>query len=517
MSGRQQNGGQKPIRSAAIERLRELDREIQLLRHSAALLNWDQETKMPKGGIVERSEQLALLEGLSHERLASVELGDLLDAAGSTEDRPAGAEDLPPRHADFLRVLRREYERATKIPTRLVREMASAVSTAQAVWVDARGSDDFPSFAPHLEKLLKLNVEKAEAIGYEKQIYDALLDEYEPSMTTERVGAVFDELKKALVPFVQELVDRGEVEDSFLHQTFPQAGQEAFCRRVLSDIGYDFSRGRLDVSAHPFTISVGGDDIRITTHYRENKLTSALFGSIHEGGHALYEMGIAEEHHGSLLGKGTSLGIHESQSRTWENMIGRSISFWHRYFPVLKEYFPGLLDEVGLGAWIRAVNRVQPSLIRIEADELTYSLHVILRFELELALVNGEIPVSDLPGRWNEAMQRLLGVQPKNDTEGVLQDIHWAMGAIGYFPTYALGNLYGAQFYRKMEKDLGDVDPRILNGDFESLRKWMEENIHRHGSSRLPAELLEELTGEVLHAEPYISYLREKYGKIYEL
>ncbi len=509
--------GKKGGTAAAIERLRELDREIQLLRRSAALLNWDQETKMPKGGIAERSEQLALLEGLSHERLASAEMGELLEAAGSTEARPAGGEELSPRDGDFLRVLRREYERATKIPTRLVREIAAAVSTAQAVWVDARSSDDFQSFAPHMDKLLKLNIEKAEAIGYEKQIYDALLDEYEPSMTTERLGEVFGELEKALVPFVQELVDRGEVEDSFLRQAFPQAGQEAFCRHILSDMGYDFSRGRLDVSAHPFTISVGGNDVRITTHYRESNLMSALFGSIHEGGHALFEMGIAEEHHTSILGEGTSLGIHESQSRTWENMIGRSIPFWRRYFPVLREYFPGLLDGVGLSTWIRAINHVQPSLIRIEADELTYSLHVILRYELERALVNGEISVAELPGAWNGSMQRLLGIRPKNDAEGVLQDIHWAMGAIGYFPTYALGNLYGAQFYRKMEKDLGDVDSFILKGDLKTLRKWMAENIHRHGSSRTPAELLEEVTGEELQAGPYISYLREKYGKIYEL
>jgi carboxypeptidase Taq len=262
---------------------------------------------------------------------------------------------------------------------------------------------------------------------------------------------------------------------------------------------------------------VGGDDVRITTHFREHNIKSALFGSIHEAGHALYEMGIADEYKTTVLGEGTSLGIHESQSRTWENMIGRSIPFWRRYFPVLREFFSETLADVTLSQWIRAVNRVKPSCIRIEADEVTYSLHVILRYRLERAMVTGDLRVTDLPGEWNRSMERLLGIRPKNDAEGVLQDIHWAMGAFGYFPTYALGNLYGAQFYRKMRSDLEDMDSLIAEGNFTPIREWMRTHIHSHGSAKTPEELLLDVTGEELQAEPFLSYLREKYTRIHEI
>ncbi len=509
MSGMREN--------TALEKLRARDREIQLIRHSVALLHWDQETGMPKRGIDERSEQLGLLEGLAHEKLSADEIGELLEEAGSSSESPAGREDLGVQDRAFLRALRREYDRATKIPKRLVTELAQEVSTAQSVWVDARSRSDFGSFAPHLEKLLALNIEKAQAVGYDDHPYDALLDEYEPRMTTKKVGRVFSDLKEALVPLVQELKEKSSVDASFLSQHYPIEQQEALSRRILEDLGYDFERGRLDVTAHPFTMAVGGDDVRITTRYHEHNFTSAFFGTVHEAGHALYEMGIAHEYKCSVLGEGASLGVHESQSRTWENMIARSIQFWRRYFPVLREYFPSQLTDVTLSRFLRAVNRVHPSLIRIEADEVTYSLHVILRYELEQAMVTGDLKVRDLPSEWNRAMEQLLGIRPEKDAEGVLQDIHWAMGAIGYFPTYALGNLYGAQFYEVMQRDLENFDGLVAHGEFSPIREWMREHIHRHGAAKTPAELLKDVCGAELDAQPFIDYLRGKYSNLLDM
>lgn len=499
------------------ERLRRIDKEIRLLGHSIALLHWDQETGMPKRGVDERSEQVGLIEGMAHEKLASEEVGELLEQVGSTHSSPTGGKDVSEEDRSYLRALRREHERARKIPTRLVTELAEEVSTAQVVWRDAKNRDNFSLFRPHLEKILRLNMEKAEAVGYEEDIYDALLDEFEPWMSANKVGEVFDELRSELIPLVEELGEKKSGDDSFLYYSYPVDDQRAFVRRLLDELDFDFERGRLDETVHPFTTAVGGDDVRITTHYKENNLKSALFGTIHEAGHAFYEMGVAEKYKTSVLGQGTSLGIHESQSRIWENVIGRSISFWRRYFPLLREYFPAQLEDVTLSKFIAAINRVEPSFIRIEADEVSYSLHVILRFELERAMVNGDLSVSDLPGEWSRSMENLLGIRPRTDAEGVLQDVHWAMGAIGYFPTYALGNLYGAQFDEKMREDLDDPDALIAKGNFEPVRRWMEEHIHRHGAAKTPRELIQEVTGKDLEAEPFLSYLRKKYSRIHEI
>jgi carboxypeptidase Taq len=364
---------------------------------------------------------------------------------------------------------------------------------------------------------LELNTEKAEAIGYAEHPYDALLDEFEPWMSTATVSTVFADLREKLVPLVEQITARQEEDESFLNATFPVEKQKQFGRTVLETMGYDFNRGRLDVSVHPFTTAVGADDVRITTRYNPQYFRTGLFGTIHEAGHALYEMGIDPSYKQSILGEGTSLGVHESQSRMWENMIGRSIPFWRYFYPRLRELFPKQLSEVQLSAFVRAVNRVRPSFIRIEADEVTYSLHIILRFELEQALLTGDLAVDDLPEAWNDGMERLLGIRPQHNSEGVLQDIHWAMGAIGYFPTYALGNLYAAQFYRAMAADMPDIEQRMARGDLASIRDWLGARIHRPGSSKTAGELLQEVTGEDLNPEYFTSYLEEKFRLLDEL
>jgi carboxypeptidase Taq len=501
----------------ALEQLHEIDREICLLNHTGALLSWDRETMMPRQGNDERARQLELLEGLVHDRLTAARTGELLEAAGSTGENPLGGEQLPEEERAFLRAFRREYDRAVKLPKRLVTDFAREVSISQQVWADAREKDDFESFSPSLERLLRLNREKAEALGYEEHPYDPLLDEFEPWMTTRTVSSVFADLREKLVPMAERITEQQTGDDAFLNQTFPVERQERFGRMVLDAMGYDFSRGRLDVSTHPFTTAVGGDDVRITTRYNPDYFRSSIFGTIHEAGHALYEMGTDPRFKGTILGGGTSLGIHESQSRMWENMIGRSISFWRHFYPQLRETFPEQLEEVQLSDFLKAVNTVRPSLIRIEADEVTYSLHIILRFELEQALITGDLAVQDLPGAWNDGMERLLGIRPGTDAEGVLQDIHWAMGAVGYFPTYALGNLYAAQFYRAMERQLGDVEGRIARGDLASIREWLGEHIHRPGASQTASELVRKVAGEELDPDYFISYLDAKFDRLEEV
>ncbi len=507
--------------SKAFERLQRIDKELILLEHTSALLQWDQETGMPEMAIEERSDQIALMQGMAHDRITSSEVADLIEQArNETGETTKQSDELPPEdgrdffYSAFLRVFGRNYERAVKIPRRLVTETAQATSRAQAAWIKAREADDFSLFQPHLEKIVALTLEKAEALGYPEQPYDALLDEFEPGMMTSQVEEVFSDLKTELAPLVQRITAAQKIDDSFRNRTYPAPKQKEFSLHLLQQMGYDFQRGRLDESAHPFTTSLGGNDVRVTTRYHEDDLFSAIFGTIHEGGHGLYELGIDPAYHGTCLGEGTSLGIHESQSRTWENLIGRSVPFWKHYFPELKKYFPSQLKDVDGDTFGRAVNRVQPSLIRIEADEVTYSLHVILRFELELALVNKKLEVKDVPEAWNDLMDQLLGIRPKSDADGVLQDVHWSMGAIGYFPTYALGNLYGAQFLSRMKKDLSNVEALIEKGDLMSIREWQKRNIHRYGSVYTAPELIQRITGEPLNPRYFIEYLEEKFSRL---
>jgi carboxypeptidase Taq len=497
--------------------LKKIDREVYLLRHAAAVLGWDQETYLPPKGIDERSEQLALLQGLAHERIISDRTGELLDKLGSSRESPRGRYGTADLDGAFLRAWRRRYDRAVKLPKELVVRLARAASVGQAKWAEARKASDFPAFLPFLREILDLTIETAGRIGYAEHPYDALLDEYEPYMKTSEVDAVFENLRRDLVPLVSRISGAPQPDDAFLYKDFPPEAQERFGRRVLDALGFDRERGRLDVSAHPFTTTLGYDDVRITTRYNRNNFAGALFGSIHEFGHALYELGFSKSIGGTILAEGTSLGIHESQSRLWENLIGRSLPFWRYWYPEARELFPDAFGSVSLESFYRAINRVRPSLIRVEADEVTYGLHIILRFLLEKELIAEKIAPKDLPEAWRNLSGELLGIVPENDAEGVLQDIHWSMGAFGYFPTYALGNLYGAQFYSALRRDVPNLDDRIAGGSYSDIALWLESRIHSHGAALTPKELCEKIGGGPLDPSFFIRYLEEKYGRIYEL
>lgn len=501
----------------AVKQLKGIDKEIQLLTHSLDILGWDEETNMPKRGVEERSRQMSLLSGILHTRIVSPKIGDLLRQAEVTDENPLGDPSLPQLDRAFLRAIHRRYVRETRLPERLVTEFVGETSQATAVWREARAENDFAKFAPHLKRLVELTREKADCIGYYDSPYDALIDEYEPGMKTAEVRRVFGPLAEKLADLVLRIGNASQIEAPFLAHAYPISGQQEFGRYLLAQLSFPAERGRLDVSAHPFTTTLGFDDVRITTRYKEDYLPSSIFGTIHETGHALYELGFPEEMRGTLLASGTSLGIHESQSRTWENVIGKSLPFWKAHFSALKGIFPKQLEDVEVDQFYRAVNRVEPSLIRIEADEVTYSLHIVLRFEMELLLLTGDLSVEEAPEAWNKKMVELLGIRPDSDAVGVLQDTHWASGLMGYFPTYALGNLYGAQFTRQMRIDLPDLDEEIASGRSESVLEWLRSHIHRHGAALTATELCERVTGEPLNPQHFVDYLEKKFGEIYKL
>ena len=415
-----------------------------------------------------------------------------------------------------MRIVRRDYDKARKLPPDLVARFAMAVSRAKQAWKKARAEDRFAHFEPHLRTLIDLNVEKAEAYGYEEHIYDALLDEYEPGMKTALVTELFADLRKELVPIVEEIAERPPISDVVLHQRFDRDLQWDFGMEVIKDFGYDLSRGRQDLSAHPFTTSFSITDVRITTRFSDDFLSPGLFGTLHEAGHALYEQGIDQALERTPLADGASLGIHESQSRLWENLVGRSRPFWQRYYPRLQSIFPKQLEGVSLNTFYRAVNKVEPGLIRVEADEVTYNLHIMLRFELEKALIEGRLATSDLPGVWARKMEEYLGVKPPNDADGVLQDIHWSLGAFGYFPTYALGNLMSTQIFEEAGRALGAVEEDIAEGNFADLLGWLREHIHRYGRKMDALDLLERATGEGLSAKSWLAYIRRKVDAVYD-
>ncbi|KGE73472.1 carboxypeptidase M32 [Spirochaeta lutea] len=515
------------VQKKALESLKSIDREVYLLSHIGAALGWDQETYMPEEAVDERSEQGALLSSLGHSRVASDGLAEALEALGAgdfllTEQGWAQAENslapgLTETDRALIRHVYRAHKRATCLPDSLVRELSQTTSKAQTVWAKARKQDDFESFRPYLEKIIDLKRQEAEAVGYGDHPYDALLDTYEPGMKTAEVQQVFDALGAELVPLVQAIKDAPQVDDSFLEKHYPVAGQEAFGYEVLNAMGYDLTRGRMDVTAHPFTTTLGTKDVRITTRYAENFFKTGIFSIIHEGGHALYEQGFSPEIAGTSLADGTSLGIHESQSRTWENMIGRSRPFWDHFLPRLASRFPENLKDVSSEAFYRGINKVEPSLIRVEADEVTYSLHVMLRFNLETRLITGEIAVKDLPELWRQESRRLLGIEPAKDADGVLQDVHWSFGLFGYFPTYALGNIIGAQFFQVMEQQLPDLQNMISRGDFAPILQWLRDAIHQYGSAKTAGELIRRITGGGLDSRPFMEYLRTKYRDVYRL
>ncbi len=484
------------------------------LEKAESVLIWDQRTYMPSSGNPARARQRALLSRMAHEIFTSDQVGRLLEELEPLADDWDDDSD----EASLVRVAHHEYQKLTRVPADLVAERSQAHSVATEVWKKARAESDFALLQPHLERIVELSLAYAEALGYEDRLYDALLDRFEPHMKTDRVAQVFEELKQGLVPLVQEIAaHQDRVDDVVFDQTFPADQQWAFGLEVLRDIGFDFARGRQDRTAHPFTISFSPNDVRLTTRVFEDNFKSALFGSIHEAGHGMYEQGISPTLAPSLLFNGASLGLHESQSRLWENVIGRSRSFWRFYFPRLKGYFPQQLAGVDVEGFYRAINKVEPSFIRVEADEVTYNLHIFIRFELELDLLEGRLRVADLPEAWNAKMAAYLGIVPPDDGVGVLQDVHWPAGNFGYFPTYALGNLLSLQFFNRALADMPDLPAQIEAGDFTALHRWLREKIYVHGRKYRPAELVRRVTGTDMQAGPFLDYARKKYGEIYGL
>ncbi len=496
---------------APYERFTAAARELADIAHAESLLHWDQETCMPRRGSGPRARSLGTLAGLAHERLTAPDLVELvaaLDGEGLSGDARIN-----------VRELKRHQDRALRIPRELVVELRRTESLAHEAWVEARQQSEFGRFQPWLEKIVDLKRQEAHAVGFTGSVYNALLDHFEPHARVEEVEPLLGELRRRLVPLVEEILgsEAAAKKDDLLERDYDVAVQESFGRRVLADLGFDMEAGRLDVSVHPFCSGSHPGDVRLTTRYNAGQLTSALFGIIHEAGHGLYEQGLPAEAEGLPVGGSVSLGIHESQSRTWENAVGRSREFWEHYLPHLARCFPAQLEGVDVDRFYAAVNRVERSLIRVEADEMTYDLHILLRFELEKALMEGELEVGDLPGVWNERMQSYLGIRPGSDAEGVLQDIHWSLGLIGYFPTYTLGNLYGAQFYRRACADLGDLPGQIRRGVLSGLLGWVRENIHSRGSRLTASELVQEVTGEPLRVDYLMEYLEGKYRPLYGL
>lgn len=480
------------------------------LGKAASLLSWDQDTYMPAGGAEGRGNQLATLNALRHGIITSAKMSDLLAALEAGPPLPDSVEGAMVREA------RRAHDRATKLPTRLVEELARQSSAARQSWVAAREAKEFGLFRADLARLVELKREEADAVGYATERYDALLDEYEPGATAAEVRVIFAELREKQVELLARIGSSSvKLADAPLAASYPAPQQAAYVKGLAAKVGYDFRRGRLDETIHPFAESIGLDDVRITTRYNEDNLATALFGTLHEVGHALYEQGIAAAYARTPLAHGAGLGVHESQSRLWENLVGRGLAFWEGEYPLLQKAFPAQLGHVPLAAFHQAINVARPSLVRIEADEVSYNLHILVRFELELALLNGDVAVSDLPHEWNERYRDYLGVSPANDLEGCLQDIHWSVGLFGYFPTYALGNLMSVQLYEAAERHLGSQDAAIRAGDFAPLLGWLRENVHQHGSRYRPAELLERATGARLDAAPYLAYLNRKFGALY--
>ena len=484
--------------------------EIHYLHGMDAMLDWDQETYLPKRGATERAGQLALLAGMIHERRTSDDMAGMLAIL-----EREGDEDYVV--ATNVREMRRMYDRTVKLPKALVEEIARTTTMAKGAWAEARRESKFAKFAPFLEKLLDLKRQAADHIGWKTEPYDALMDEYEPGALAAEVERVFVNVRAELVPLVAAIKDAPNQPDlSILKRACPVESQKAFNRMIAEAIGFDFDAGRIDISTHPFCTSTSADNVRLTTRYDEHYMPMSLFGVMHEAGHGMYEQGLLTEHAGTPMGAAVSLGIHESQSRMWENQVGRSRPFWEHFFPALQKQFPSLAD-VSLDDWYFAVNNVRPSLIRVEADEVTYGLHIMLRFGLERRMIRNELVVKDIPEAWNVGMQEMLGITPPNDADGCLQDIHWSIGTFGYFPTYQLGNLYAAQFVAKARQDLPNLDDPFRKGKFDDLLGWLRKNIHQHGRRYRPTELVKVVTGQELSHEPYIAALKAKFEPLYGL
>ena len=487
-------------------------REIARLNSCAGVLGWDERTHMPHDGSAHRGEQMALLARLAHEMMTAPVVGDLLAAVESS----ALVKDADADAAANVREIRRVHDRAVKVPRALVEALARETTRAQQIWQDARQKNDFAAFRPALETIVQLKREESKAVGYKSVPYDALLDEYEPGATTAEITTIFADLREELAPLVAAIAASARrPKHDILNREYPIDRQAIFGQAAASAIGFDFAAGRLDVTTHPFCSGIGPGDCRICTRYNPRHFNEAFFGILHEAGHGIYEQNLPAEQFGTPVGSCASLGIHESQSRLWENQVGRGRAFWEHFFPRARQVFHSALRDVALDDWVFAINDVRPSFIRVEADEATYNLHIILRFELEQALVSGDLRPADVPGAWNEKFKKLLGLTPPDDARGCLQDIHWSFGGLGYFPTYTLGNLYGAQFMEAARRDLGDLDGDFRRGEFGRLKTWLNEKIHHQGQRYRAGRLCERITGRPLEHAPLMRYLRGKYGPLY--
>ncbi|MGE0446748.1 MAG: carboxypeptidase M32 [Vicinamibacterales bacterium] len=485
--------------------------EVRDLQRAADLIEWDERVYMPPGGAPAHGEMQATLRRIAHETFTSDDMAKALDAARAQ----VRAVDADSDESRIIAVTARDFEKATKVPAEFVAEQARATSAAQQAWAEARAKSDFAMFRPHLERVIALKRQYVTFFDRAAHPYDILLDDYEPGATTAEVQAVFAALRDKQVALVRELGERPQVDDSFLRVSIPESTLIDFSVEVINAFGFDFDRGRQDKSLHPFCTSFGADDVRITTRYVEGLPLSLLFGTMHETGHALYEQGVSPAYQRTSLEGGASLGIHESQSRLWENIVGRSLPFWEHFFPMLQQRCQAQLGGVSLAQFYKGINRVEPSLIRVEADEATYNLHVMLRVELEIALIEGRLEVKDLDEAWNAGMRDYLGITPPDAARGVLQDIHWSAGLFGYFATYTLGNVFAAQLAQTFRNAHPSLDDEMRRGEFGALLAWLREELHRHGRKFLPRELVQKITGGSIDPAPYLDYLSMKYRQVY--
>jgi carboxypeptidase Taq len=487
--------------------------EIFDLQRASALLGWDQQTYMPPGGAENRGQQLATLQTIAHEKSVSPEIGRLLD------DLQPYVAQLDPDSFDarLVRVVKRNYDKEVKVPTEWVSEFSIVSTDAYEAWGKARAENNFPLFQPHLEKILDLGHRYAGFFTPYDHVYDPLVDIFEPGLKTADIKAIFNALRPQQVALLQQIANRPQVDNSFMHLRYDEQKQWDFGVETITKMGYDWKRGRQDKTLHPFTTGFGWGDVRITTRVYPDFLAPALFGTLHESGHAMYELGSDKSLDRTPLLGGSSSGIHESQSRMWENMVGRSLPFWQHFYPRLQEFFPSQLGNLPLEAFYKGINKVQPSFIRVEADEATYNLHIMLRMELEIAMMEGTLAIKDLPEVWNTRFQEYLGITPPDNSQGVLQDVHWSGGMIGYFPSYALGNLIAAQLWELINKDIPDLPEQIRRGEFAPWLAWLREKIHVHGSKYEPQELIQKVTGSKIDPAPYMRYLTNKYSQIYGL
>jgi len=503
---------QSNVLNTTLDRFLALDEKIVHLESIAGLLSWDQKVIAPKKGKAQFSKSFGVLQSEIFNLMISKEMGELL------KELAARSEEFDLTTKARIRLRKHFYDRSKSIPSDLYKEYAVLCNDANHAWEEAREKNDFQLYLPYLQRIVDIKKQFVDFYGYEKHPYDALLDEFEPGLTVEVLDPLFARIREKSISLLERIKGAAyKTPVEIVKQLFPTEKQKQFNRFLLPFLGFDLEAGRLDETVHPFAQTINTGDVRLTTRYLEHNVLSALFGTIHEAGHGIYEQQISQDIEGTVLCTGTSFGIHESQSRFLENMVGRSETFWQFFLPKLKEFFPDQLKDVTVREFYEAINSVNPSFIRVEADELTYNLHIMLRYEIEKELFEGKIEVKDLPAIWNQKMQEFLVIVPPTDTLGVLQDVHWSFGGFGYFPSYSLGNLYAAQLLKTMKKELPDFEQYLSEGNLKPIMAWLREKIHQHGSLYTPYELIKEVTGEKLNATYLVEYLEEKYSKVYQL